>query len=176
MLRILCQCCVSLTPFFTCSACPEKIVEFEERRALRRPKKSKPKSSAAGIDQKLQALMLDIVSENNTSSNASISSRAVMSEDWTAATEIDLTRQDPLLDAESKSNYPTGSTAAKDEIIDLVSPSPMRCLNVSRIGEMSDQPINTIELSDSETDKSPELERKARELRLFIVSIRNDIS
>ncbi|XP_006490374.1 single-strand DNA endonuclease 1 isoform X3 [Citrus sinensis] len=164
------------------SACPEKIVEFEERRALRQPKKSKPKSSAAEIDQKLQALMLDIESENSTSSNASFSSRVVMSEDWTAATEIDLTRrQDLLLDAESKSNanmscYPTGSTAAKAEIIDLVSPSPVQCRNVSRIREMSDQPINTIELSDSETEKSPELERKARALRMFIASIRDDIS
>lgn len=166
------------------SACPEKIVDFENTRAQAKPKKSKPRSSAAEIDQKLKALLLDIESKSSTNHNASFSSRATVTlEDGTAAAKADFTRQHQLLDEESEINtdgnsimtrHPTGSTVTKNEIIDLVSPSPVQSRNVSRTRDMNCQLINAIELSDSETESSPEHERKARELKLFIASIRDD--
>ncbi|KAL5744579.1 hypothetical protein ACOSQ2_027695 [Xanthoceras sorbifolium] len=219
------------------SACPEKIVEFEERRALPKPKKSKPKSSVAMIDQKLQALLLDIESESSTLHNISFSSRAMMITNRTSATEDDFTRRytlrdlepesnadgyptrrpadakteiidllspspvrfrnvsrcqqmmamqpDPLLDRESEGNaddnatipcHLTGATTVvQSEIIDLSSPSPMCHQNVSKSVDMNDQHSNVLYLSDSEIEMSSEHEKKARELRLFLASIRDDI-
>ncbi|KAK0595184.1 hypothetical protein LWI29_004321 [Acer saccharum] len=250
------------------SACPEKIVEFDEKRPQARPKKSKPKPSAAEIDPKLQALLLDIESEGSALHNATFSSRAVMLNSRTRATEDDFTSRyslrdlesesnadayatrrptdarsdiptdvrsdivdllspspvrscttrrptdvrsviinlsspspvpsrhvsrfqhlmamqpDPLLDTESERNadgnvaipcHPTGATIAQSEIIDLSSPSPLCNRNVSRNVEMNDQHSNVLNLSDSETERSPEHEKKARDLRLFLASIRDDI-
>ncbi|TXG70880.1 hypothetical protein EZV62_005815 [Acer yangbiense] len=242
------------------SACPEKIVEFDEKRPQARPKKSKPKSSAAEIDPKLQALLLDIESESSTLHNATLSSRAVMLNNRTRATEDDFTSRyslrdlesesnadayatrrptdagseivdllspspvrsfttrhptdvrsviinlsspspvpsrnvsrfqhlmamqpDPLLDTESERNadgntaipcHPIGATIAQSEIIDLSSPSPMCNRNASRNVEMNDQHSNVLNLSDSETERSPEHEKKARDLRLFLARIRDDI-
>ncbi|KAK3220755.1 hypothetical protein Dsin_014725 [Dipteronia sinensis] len=242
------------------SACPEKIVEFDEKRPQARPKKSKPKSSVAEIDPKLQALLLDIESESSTLHNATFSSRAVMLNNRTRATDDDFTRRyslrnlesesdadvyatrrptdarseivnllspspvsscttrrptdarsviinlsspspvpsrnvsrfqqviamqpDPLLDSESERNadgnatlpcHLTGITVAHSETIDLLSPSPMCNRNVSRNVEMNYQHSNVLNLSDSETERSPEHEKKARDLRLFLASIRDDI-
>lgn len=91
---------------------------------------------------------------------------------------------DPLLDTESERNadgntaipcHPTGATIAQSEIIDLSSPSPMCNRNVSRNVEMNYQHSNVLNLSDSETERSPEHEKKARDLRLFLARIRDDI-
>ncbi|KAK2653826.1 hypothetical protein Ddye_013682 [Dipteronia dyeriana] len=240
------------------SACPEKIVEFDEKRPQVRPKKFKPRSSVAAIDPKLQALLLDIESESSTLHNATFSSRAVMLNNRTRATEDDFSRRyslhdlesesdadayatrlptdarsevvnllspspvrscttrcptdvrsviinlsspspvpsrkvsrfqqvmamqlDPLLDSESERNangnaalpcHPNGVTVAQSEIIDLSSPSPMCNRNVSRNVEMNYQHSNVLNLSDSETERSPEHEKKARDLRLFLASIRD---
>ncbi|KAJ0042457.1 hypothetical protein Pint_17427 [Pistacia integerrima] len=186
------------------SACPEKIVEFKERRAAPRTKKSKPRSRVSEIDQKLQALMLDIESESSAVHNVTFSSKTVMPENNSGVSEVNFTRHDTLLIAESESNgdsnptmplyqtaqesdikadgnatntmpsNPTAPTVAKDEVIDLISPSSACCRNVSRSRKMNDQPISVIDLSDSETERSPEHERKARELRLFLSSVREE--
>ncbi|XP_031261309.1 flap endonuclease GEN-like 2 isoform X2 [Pistacia vera] len=186
------------------SACPEKIVEFKERRAAPRTKKSKPRSRVSEIDQKLQALMLDIESESSAVHNVTFSSKTVMPENNSGVSEVNFTRHDTLLIAESESNgdgnptmplyqtaiesdikadgnatntmpsNPTAPTVAKDEVIDLISPSPACCRNVTRSRKMNDQPISVIDLSDSETERSPEHERKARELRLFLASVREE--
>ncbi|XWS37824.1 hypothetical protein CRYUN_Cryun19dG0078400 [Craigia yunnanensis] len=167
------------------SACPEKIKEFDDRRAKEkknhrksRPKKSEKNCSVAEIDLKLQDLLLDIELGSKFSS---IASREVISDKITIATEVNFINQDPLVILESGGNadckaamlrLQTGATAPKHEVIDLLSPSPqVHSQNVSRFT----QHISVIDLSDTETERSPEHARKARELRLFLARIRDDI-
>ncbi|XP_057995584.1 single-strand DNA endonuclease 1 isoform X2 [Hevea brasiliensis] len=179
------------------SACPEKIAEFEEKRALakkqnhRKPriKKSENKSSStvAEIDLRLQTLLLDIESGSNNSFNVSFPSTAVISEDSKTATAVAVhfKKQDPLI-AESQGDtncnaavscHIDSSLPKKHEIIDLLSPSPLASTSkVSRCQHVSDQRNDVIDLSESETEMSPEHARKAREFRLFLASIRDDIS
>ena len=175
--------------FLFSSACPEKIKEFDDRKAIEkknhrksRPKKAEKSCSVAEIDLKLQDLLLDI---ELGSKSSSIASREVISDKMTIATEVNFINQDPLVILESEGNadckaamlcLQTGATAPKHEVIDLLSPSPqVHCQNVSRFTQMNGQNISLIDLSDSETERSPEHARKARELRLFLASIRDDI-
>lgn len=171
------------------SACPEKIVEFEEERAEKkkqnhrktRAKKSEKGSSMAEIDLKLQRLLLDMELDSSAVHNASFSSRVEISENRTAGTEVDPTNQDPWLDPKISANcsddisyYQVGPSTTKSEVIDLLSPSPPRQSRiVSKFPKSNDQCIDVIDLSESETDVSPEHERKARELRLFLAGIRD---
>ncbi|XP_022764851.1 flap endonuclease GEN-like 2 isoform X2 [Durio zibethinus] len=171
------------------SACPEKIREFDDRRALEkknhrksRPKKSEKNCSVAEIDLKLQDLLLDI--ELGCKSSP-IASRKVISDKMTIATEVNFINQDPPVILESEGNADSeaamsciqiGATALKHEVIDLSSPSPqVHSQNISRFTQMNGQDISVIDLSDSEAERSPEHARKARELRLFLASIRDDI-
>ncbi|KAK6275573.1 hypothetical protein POUND7_005282 [Theobroma cacao] len=166
------------------SACPEKITEFVDRRALEkkhhrksRPKKSEQKCSVAEIDLKLQDLLLDI---ELGSKSIPIASREVISGKMTMATEGNFVNLDPEVILESEGNADckavtlcpqTGMTAPEHEVIDLSSPSPqVQSQNVPRCTDVS-----VIDLSDSETERSPEHVKKARELRLFLASIRDDI-
>lgn len=201
---------------FLFSACPEKIVEFEERRRIPpvTSKRPKPKSSVAEINQKLQALMLEIESESSTVNYSSFPSRGKMLENSNHATKlhadmennlkgnatvesqgcstvakneiIDLLSPSPVCghnvvsrsqELEDQVTMPCYPAVAGDGIIDLLSPSPACSRNVSRVQETYDnETTKMIELSDSETEKSPEHHRKARELRLFLASIKdNDI-
>lgn len=71
--------------------------------------------------------------------------------------------------------YPTGSRAATTEVIDLLSPSPsVPSRMVSNCQRASVDCIEMIDLSESEIEASPEHAKKARELRLFLASIRQD--
>ncbi|GLT74790.1 hypothetical protein SLA2020_465650 [Shorea laevis] len=172
------------------SACPEKIVEFEERRALGKklkqrksgPKKSESKTSMAAIDKKLQDLLLDIELGSNP---IPIPSRADVADNITPAAVFNFKNQDPLvgLDIEedsmdrrvTMSRQPSCPSDKKDEVIDLLSPSPLHSHHASRFPEVNDQNISVIDLSDSEMDISPEHERKARKLRLFLAKIRDEL-
>ncbi|XVE64209.1 hypothetical protein DITRI_Ditri07aG0083200 [Diplodiscus trichospermus] len=171
------------------SACAEKIREFDDRRALEkknhrksRPKKSGESCSVAEIDLKLQDLLLDI---ELGSKSSPIASREVISDKMTLATEVNFINQESLVDLELEGNadckgpifcLQAGTTAPKHEVIDLLSPSPqVHSQNVSRFTQMNGEHIRLINLSDSETERSPERARKARELRLFLASIRDDI-
>ncbi|KAA8533741.1 hypothetical protein F0562_031258 [Nyssa sinensis] len=212
------------------SACPEKILEFEERRAQGkkpncrkpRPKKSENKASLNDIDQKVQELLLDIELKSGAIQKGSLSAGA-MSENTGVVTAVDLMNQKSWLDTESKSSVvrnaatgccsigssgveaevvdlmhqvslldaestssvernattgccATGSSVVEAEVIDLLSPSPpVRAHNVSKYQQANVQCIDVIDLSESETDISPEHARKARELRMFLASIRKDI-
>ncbi|KAK8656031.1 hypothetical protein V6N13_108590 [Hibiscus sabdariffa] len=170
------------------SACPEKIKEFDDRGALEkknhrksRLKKSGKECSVAEIDQKLQDLLLDIELGSKSSSMAS---REIISDKMTTATEINFINLHPPVFSDSEGNadsravilcWETGVTVPKHEVIDLLSPSPLvHSRNVSRRAQMNNQHISIIDLSDSETEKSPEHARKARELRLFLASIGDD--
>lgn len=172
------------------SACPEKIREFEDRRAAKkknnrksRPKKSEKNTSVAEIDLKLQHLLLNI---ELGSKSRHIASREVISDKTTIATEDNFINQDPLVNLDSECNadskaamlcLQTGATAPKHEVIDLLSPSPqVHIRNVSRFTLMNSQHISVIDLSDSETERSPEHARKAKDLRQFLASIRDDIN
>lgn len=67
------------------------------------------------------------------------------------------------------------SSTDKSVVIDLLSPSPFKPSNTSKFHPSSDQNIEVINLSDSENEVSPEHKQKAKELRLFLASIRNEI-
>ncbi|XP_059451445.1 single-strand DNA endonuclease 1 isoform X2 [Corylus avellana] len=167
------------------SACPEKIVEFEEKKAEEkkqnhrkaRRKKSEKGSSVAEIDLKLQRLLLDIELGSSSIHDPSFSSMLI-SGNCTAATEVYPTNQDTLFDPKSSANCNDLSCyeVGKSEVIDLLSPPPPRQNHtVPKFPQSNCQDIEVIDLSESETDVSPEHEKKARELRFFLDSIRDDI-
>ncbi|XP_058205872.1 single-strand DNA endonuclease 1 isoform X1 [Rhododendron vialii] len=174
------------------SACPEKILEFEERRAQGKkqnhrkpkPKKSENRAPLKEIDLKLQNLLLDIELESNARQKASLTMEA-KSTNGNAVIEVDQMKQNLLLlptELEGKvernnvsGRYPTGSHAATTEVIDLLSPSPsVPSRMVSKCQRASVDCIEMIDLSESEIEASPEHAKKARELRLFLASIRQD--
>lgn len=175
---------------FPLSACPEKILEFEERRAQGKkqnqrkpkPKKSENKAPLKEIDLKLQNLLLDIELESIARQKASLSLEA-KSTNGIAVIKVDQMNQNQLLpptllEGKIKRNnvsgrHPTGPPAATTEVIDLLSPSPsVPSRMVSTCQRASVDCIEVIDLSESEIEASPEHAKKARELRLFLASIR----
>ncbi|CAJ1952742.1 unnamed protein product [Sphenostylis stenocarpa] len=178
------------------SACNEKILEFEERKAQRkkqnnqkrRPKKKETNSSVAELDLQLQNLLLGDKLREQANFNVSDSSERV-SRITNSMAEADVNTEDllhPSHDIEhTKSIQNTSniyssnkavSTTDKNEIIDLLSPSPPKKFNFSsKCEESNDQNVEVINLSDSENDMSAEYKQKAKELRLFLASIRNEI-
>nr|GMC87386.1 flap endonuclease GEN-like 2 [Ipomoea batatas]GMD58555.1 flap endonuclease GEN-like 2 [Ipomoea batatas]GME12834.1 flap endonuclease GEN-like 2 [Ipomoea batatas] len=151
------------------SACPEKIMEFQERRAQRKKPKSRrrrvdnrPPSSE--IELKLQALLLEIDRENTTVFHGS--------PEVTDLSSPPLPRHACLL---SKNAEP------ETEVIDLLSP-PQASRRAGGSSELQiedvQRPVDVIELmSDSDNEMfSPDHLKKARELRSFLASIREDIS
>ncbi|RWW21275.1 hypothetical protein GW17_00014566 [Ensete ventricosum] len=96
--------------------------------------------------------------------------------------EIDLQLHGLLLSIESQSNAPPETAnclpppSAAPEVIDLCSPSPpLRTCQVAKCQKSIDMHVNVIDIHESDSDASPEHERKARELRLFMDSIREDL-
>ncbi|KAL9324117.1 hypothetical protein ACSQ67_008974 [Phaseolus vulgaris] len=155
----------------------------------RRPKKKETNSSLAELDLKLQNLLLDNNLRDQANFNASDSSERI-SRITTPVAEADLNTQDLLhlshdiehtgLIHDTSNTYSSSnkvvSTIGKNEIIDLLSPSPPKKFNFSsKCEQSSDQNIEVINLSDSENDVSVEHKQKAKELRLFLASIRNEI-
>ncbi|WJX71457.1 hypothetical protein P8452_55449 [Trifolium repens] len=180
------------------SACPEKISDFEEKKALRkkqnvrkrRPKKNETMPSLAELDLTLQNLLLDNNLEDETNDNVSESdsSGRILGE-ITAMAESDLNTENLMLsrddDIENNdwirnisnvTNNEGVSSMDKNVVIDLLSPTPIKpSNNSSKFHRSSDQNIEVINLSDSENEVSPEHKEKAKELRLFLASIRNEI-
>ncbi|KAL3524261.1 hypothetical protein ACH5RR_017095 [Cinchona calisaya] len=201
------------------SACPEKILEFQERRAqgkkrnqCRRPKKLGTVPSIDEIGVKLQKLLLDIENESKTTDAASLSGgwsilektddlaqadltnnelnlkyeceAASLSGGWSILektgdiTQADLTKELNLkgeLESEAGRMTAVGCSSAapsrsETEVIDLLSPSPLRAHDVSKCQAKC---IEIIELSESENEISPDHARKARELRSFIATIKD---
>lgn len=208
-----------------CSACPEKILEFKDKKSQlkkqkvqnRRPKKTGSSSSMAEVDQKLKNLLLDInLGDNANLHNASnLPAQQVFDDDDAAAVdEADLNSQDLFHSSydfeqigknqslSNSSDHQGGSSIVENEVIDLLSPTPAKqSHNSSKFQQLNGQRIEMINLSDSENDEtllpehrrngqqhieminlsdsendiSPEHGRKAKELRMFMGSIRNDI-
>ncbi|KAF8380285.1 hypothetical protein HHK36_027767 [Tetracentron sinense] len=175
------------------SACPEKIVEFDEIRAqgkkqTRKPrlKKSENEASVNEINLKLQDMLINIESESNSIHNAFTCPREEKSGNRTAVTEVDLENRQLLLERESESNiicnaalccHPVSPIDAEKEIIDLLSPSPIKhAYGISKCHQTVGQQVDVIDLSDSESEKSSEHGRKARALRSFLASIKGDTS
>jgi flap endonuclease GEN len=163
-------------------------VEFEEKKAEEkkkqnhrkaRRKKSDKGSSVAEIDLKLQRLLLDIELGSSSSIHDRSFSSMLISGNCTAATEVYLTNQDTLFDPKSSANCNDDMSryeVGEREVIDLLSPPPPRQHHtVSKFPQSNCQDIEVIDLCQSETDVSPEHEKKARELRLFLDSIRDDV-
>ncbi|TMX00270.1 hypothetical protein EJD97_001102 [Solanum chilense] len=180
-------------------ACPERILEFQERRAQgkkRNNARSKPrkpeKTQLLGqIDQKLQDLLLEIDRETSTTNDATSLCRSVPEDDDDIA-------QIQVVDPGKQSHYTwnsncvkkgddftygitsfqesnTSQVSSEDEVIDLTSPPPLQhASGNSKHLEGNVQCIDLVELSDSDNDMfSPEHVRRARELRMFIAGIKN---
>ncbi|GER46655.1 flap endonuclease GEN-like protein [Striga asiatica] len=163
------------------SACPEKIKEFHERKAHKqKPTKNKSravkvesKSDTVDVHKKLQELLLDIERDSCTMNNG-------------ATCHVGLDYQQNSITSlnysESKSEHSlslsssSGSRSIGKDIIDLISPPPKQTIarGVSNFREMEFSDV--IELSDTDNDVSPEHARKAKELRMFIANIRDEIS
>nr|CAD1821037.1 unnamed protein product [Ananas comosus var. bracteatus] len=135
------------------SACPEKITEFTEKKdeakkQTRKPRTRKPnKNAVAEVDLQLKGLLLSIESQSN------------------ALTDI------------TNRSKPTNVDTVKPIVIDLSSPSPpLHACKVAKCQKTTGQNV-VIEVyeSESESEVSSEHARKARELRLFIDSIRHDL-
>lgn len=165
-------------------------MEFEEKNAhgkeqnhrKARTKKSAKGSSVAEIDLKLQRLLHDIELGSSVVPDVSLPSVVILGNP-TPTSEANLRNPDPSLDPKSSahcnddiSRYQGGPSLVKCDVIDLLSPSPPRqpC-TVSRLPQSNARDIGVIDLNESETDASPEHERKARELRLFLASIRHEV-
>lgn len=161
--------------FRVCSACPEKITEYEERKAQQKKKKNcKPRErrkekvvSHAEINAKLQNLLLDDELGSRPVSDIACNSEALILKDKPSTVDIDTITQDLVISREFRSrdrveNVPVRSfrSDCSKEVIDLLSPSPpRRNKNVSKNGQ-DEQIIEVINLSDSETEVSPECRRK----------------
>ncbi|KAL4025289.1 hypothetical protein IC575_013670 [Cucumis melo] len=158
------------------SACPEMIVEFEEKRAEGKKQnkgKTKTKKSAAAmaeIDKRLQTLLLEIESESRAVHN--ISHLPIDSK--TSGTGVHELNQEVFLNIEPIIvDHARSCSTKRIEVIDLLSPSPaIHTHRVSKFQQKTSQKIDVIDLSDTEIDQSPEHERKARELRSFIASLK----
>ncbi|KAA0033634.1 flap endonuclease GEN-like 2 isoform X1 [Cucumis melo var. makuwa] len=161
------------------SACPEMIVEFEEKRAEGKKQnkgKTKTKKSAAAmaeIDKRLQTLLLEIESESRAVHN--ISHLPIDSK--TSGTGVHELNQEVFLNIEPIIvDHARSCSTKRIEVIDLLSPSPaIHTRRVSKFQQKTSQKIDVIDLSDTEIDQSPEHERKARELRSFIASLKEGI-
>ncbi|XP_008778572.2 single-strand DNA endonuclease 1 [Phoenix dactylifera] len=134
------------------SACLEKIAEFIEKKGegkkqSRRPRPRKSTKATLGeVDTQLQGLLLSVELQSNYLS--------------------DITNRCQPIDANS----------VEPEVIDLSTPSPPhRGCEAAKCRTVIDQHVDAINVSESENDLSPEHEKKARELRLFMDSIRGDL-
>ncbi|KAJ8536760.1 hypothetical protein K7X08_035161 [Anisodus acutangulus] len=149
-------------------ACPERILEFQERRA-----QGKKRNTNRSGPRKLEKTPL--VSEDDESitqiqlvdpgmqSRDMWNSNSIKKGGFTSRSAI--CQESDILPASSK-----------EEVIDLTSPPPLRhASGNSKHREDNIQRIDVIELSDSENDMfSPEHIRRARELRMFIAGIKGN--
>ncbi|XP_042506615.1 single-strand DNA endonuclease 1 isoform X2 [Macadamia integrifolia] len=132
------------------SACPEKIMEFEVRKAeakkpkrTARSKKSESSAAMSEVNQRLHDLLVDVEAQSNAISSVTL-------------------------------HHPVGPRSAESAVIN---PYPdVTASKVVKSQQIIGRQIDVIDLSESETEASPEHARKARELRLFIASIKDDAS
>ncbi|GAB4858225.1 hypothetical protein Ancab_009622 [Ancistrocladus abbreviatus] len=174
------------------SACPERIAEFKERRTQkknqRKPRQKEIKEkgpSMVDIDLKLHTLLLDIESDGKARWKPSLDSSRLALERRSTVTEVDFTNPNPPMNRDSENciaSNPTGCCSSdftvvqEEEVIDLISPSPRVCAHKISKCQGSEKQVDPIDLSDSDIEMSPEHSRKARDLRLFLASIREEIS
>lgn len=152
------------------------IIEFEEQRAegrkenKRKTKTKKSEAAVAEIDKRLQTLLLDIESESRAAHN--LSQVSIVSE--TSGTGVDELNQEQFPDVEPIIvDHSRSCSKERIEVINLLSPSPaMQTRKASKFQQKNSQKIDVIDLSDTETDQSPEHERKARELRSFLATLK----
>ncbi|KAG9142433.1 hypothetical protein Leryth_018212 [Lithospermum erythrorhizon] len=151
------------------SACPERILEFQERRTQAkklgrhrsRQKKTESSVELHEIDLNLDKLQLDSEEDGTSINNSSLLRRS-----GSNRTEVNRTTQNIDLDAETPEHEST-ALAMSGEVIDLVSPQQIN----STYQAATPSKIDVIDLSDSENEISPEHVRKARELRLFMAKL-----
>lgn len=142
------------------------------------------------IDQKLQDLLLEVDRESSAADGATVLFGSA-SEDDESIAQIHI---DSSIQTHStwnsysvKKGFASGSpicqeddilpALSKAEVIDLTSPPPVRhASGKSKHQDDNVECINVVELSDSENDMfSPEHIRRARELRMFIAGIKDNL-
>lgn len=156
----------------------------------RRPKKKETTPSQAELDLKLQNLMLDDNLEDNTDHDAGDSFERILEETTSMVDAVLNTEKSSpshadgienigwtpnISNTSSMTSNERVSSTDKSVVIDLLSPTPFKPSNTSKFKSSSEQNIEVINLSDSEKEVSPEHKQKAKELRLFLASIRNEI-
>ncbi|KAL6541592.1 hypothetical protein OROGR_011078 [Orobanche gracilis] len=165
------------------SACPEKILEFQERKAQKKKpthrSRQKKVAEINDVDQKLQELLLDIERDNNAviNNNVRVNTnyqriRQINSESETDTVEGEGSENRGSSSSVGYSSVGSRSTGTTTDIIDLTSPPPQ--VDTREVSKRQvTRCVDVIELSDTEYDGSPEHARKAREFRLFIANIRD---
>ncbi|CAN0902735.1 Single-strand DNA endonuclease 1, partial [Linum grandiflorum] len=151
------------------NACPERIADFEEKKAqAKKPKPRKPRAkksdegyALAELDMKLQNLLLEIESGSGGSNNGPPNAEIESSVEFPSSFIIDLTE-----DQYTDTGFMSFSTDTTTEFIDLLTPAPLPAKSRNEINDRAIG-IPVIDLSDSETDKSPEYLGKAKDLTFF---------
>lgn len=136
--------------FHHLSACSEKITEFLESKAEAKQQKQRPKLKKRGNKSALN----DIDHQLHGLTLSIESPQGITNQNLTCPSIVET------------------------EVIDLLTPSPplRHCNKVTGCQQHIRQWVDAIDLSESENEASPEHERKARELRLFIASINGHAS
>ncbi|KAG6478476.1 hypothetical protein ZIOFF_061919 [Zingiber officinale] len=154
------------------SACPEKLAEFMGRKAevkkeTVRPRKSS-KATANGLHEpaanarKPRKLNKDAISKINFQLQGLL---------------LDIERESRALPEPVNCFLETNSENVIPELIDLCSPSPLpSSFKAAKSLKSTDLHVDIIDICQSENEaSSPEHEKKARELRSFINTIRKDL-
>ena len=159
----------------------EKKCEAKKKQNRRpRPRKPTKASDVGEVDLQLKGLMLGIESQSNAVPDA-MKCHELNNLHNILGSEafIDLSSPSPPLRACKLAKHQV-HIEKQVGIIDVCESDTIDKFTVVNVSETetinTDKHVEVINICESETDASPEHERKARELRLFIKSIRKDLS
>ena len=146
-----------------------------------RPKKREDKASMTNVDLKPQKLLLEFDSEDKLRRGHSLcaaptSGSSSKNDSTMLSTVLDEQDEGKITEAASRDFQSDPPPTGEVDMIDLLSPSPEpRVRHVSKCQGNAEQ-VSVIDLSDSDVEMmSPDHAQKARELRVFLASIREEI-
>lgn len=146
-----------------------------------RPEKSEDKASMTNVDLKPQELLLEFESEDklrrgHSLCSAPTSGRSSKNDSMMLSTVLDEQDEGKITEEASRDFQSDAPPTGEVDMIDLLSPSPEpMARHVSKCQGNAEQ-VSVIDLSDSDVEMmSPDHAQKARELRVFLASIREEI-
>lgn len=177
-----CKSKVTYEPTRNCHSCSPTTMEMDVIDLLSPiPGKSDDKASMTNVDLKPQELLPEFESEDKLRRRHSLcsapTSGSSSKNDSTMLSTVLDEQDEGKITEEASSDFQSGPPPTSEvDMIDLLSPSPEpRALYVSKCQGNVEQ-VSVIDLSDSDVDMmSPDHAQKARELRVFLASIREDI-